>query len=117
MTVTDAWKAYKYHLPYQHSDTDLSMVGFADALALEMLHNNYSAILESDIAPNLPLLKGWLVAGDDSSSLALTDFSPLTGHSTAVQTSTPWRTTIEREVHRHRAIKRPTTVHDDHKSK
>jgi hypothetical protein len=46
--ITDAWKAYRYHLNRQHRHKEMEMKDFASALAHDMLHNNFDHLRAED---------------------------------------------------------------------
>lgn len=46
--ITDAWKAYRYHLNRQHRHKDIEMKDFASALAYDMLHNDFDSLTSVD---------------------------------------------------------------------
>ena len=48
MCVTDAWKAYKHHLPNKAKDKTVTVKKYANILALSLLNNNYSTISSDD---------------------------------------------------------------------
>ena len=42
--ITDAWKAYRFHLNRQHRHKDMEMKDFVSALAHDMLHNDLDSL-------------------------------------------------------------------------
>jgi hypothetical protein len=46
--ITDAWKAYRYHLNRQHRHKDMEMKDFASALAHDMLYNAFDSFTSED---------------------------------------------------------------------
>jgi hypothetical protein len=46
--ITDAWKAYRYHLNKKHRHKDMEMKDFASALAHDMLYNDFDKLIAED---------------------------------------------------------------------
>ena len=46
--ITDAWKAYRFHLNRQHRHKDMEMKDFASALAHDMLYNDFDSLTSED---------------------------------------------------------------------
>jgi hypothetical protein len=57
ISVTAAWKGYRYAFKGRRSEEELPVRDFADRLAYELLHNNFATDNESSIAMSLLPLK------------------------------------------------------------
>ena len=53
ITVIDSMKAYKHHLNYRAKDRKMSVLEFAEELALEMLTNDFSSLSPSETCFNI----------------------------------------------------------------
>ena len=70
MSVTDAWKAYKHHLPNKAKDKTVTVKKYANIIALSFLNNNYSTISSDDSHLYIPTVNSVLTCTASQESMS-----------------------------------------------